>query len=98
MAVYAAIDDEAGADDCCVMPAPGQQHGMQRYFERARYLEIVDIVRVITMLRDFGREGGTTAVDDFLVPAGLHEGDAPGLLINALIHGGSSPIETRIRT
>ena len=48
---------------------------MQWDFERAGHLEIVDMVPAITELRDFGREGGTTAIDDLLVPAGLHEGD-----------------------
>jgi len=68
------------------MPAPGQQHGMHGISNEPAP-RIVDIIRVITMLPisaakayDSGRR--------FPCASRLHEGDAPGLLINALIHGG----------
>jgi hypothetical protein len=56
----------------------GAQHRVQRNFERTRHLEEVDIAFGQAVLGDFGGEGGAAAIDNLLVPAGLHKGDAFG--------------------
>src|SRR6516162_1156283 len=103
MPVDPAIDHEPGGNDGGIAPAFGEQQRVQRNFQRSGHLEKVDVRLTEPVLGDFGGERHPAAIDDLLVPAGLHEGDPPRVsifssgLVLALIHRCSSTQETRIR-
>src|SRR5882757_2303966 len=73
MTIDAAIDHEPGRDDRGVTPRLGQDLRVQRDFERARYLEQIDIGDMARL--DLFEEGDTAFLHHLAMPGGLHEGD-----------------------
>src|SRR5262249_8852218 len=69
-----AVDDEAAGHDCGVAAAAGEKLGMQRNLESAGHLVEIDCGARNAAACHLGEEGIPALVDDFAMPAGLHEG------------------------
>jgi hypothetical protein len=76
MAVDAAIDDQARADDGIILAGLGEQLRLERDFETARRFLEVDILFGETGLGHVFDKGFLALIGDVLVPARLNEGDA----------------------
>src|SRR3954453_7431320 len=75
MAIDAAIYHEPGCDNRGVAPRFRQQLRMQRYLERARHLEEIDLRACNVALLDLLQERYAALFDDGAMPGGLHERD-----------------------